>query len=311
MAKPNITTRSGKGSALSYAELDANFENLQNATISVAADGNTITLDLNDTLTLNAGDNITFDTSGNTITINGEAGGGGDLLTNSILVGERTDDDTVLIKVDKDDVSTPYKNLRLESAPGTLTAIEISDSIALESSQVAIGNNTGNHGIVIGSPFERSFIVGGGTSIVGDDGDLRLESERIEIGNPLNNDNVTITTPDQDKGIIISKNTNSLGDTDRIRFGGFTGLGSGLDIKTHNGEINIEAGGGSRIWMRGPSLNDVMYLICEDTGGISIVQDSFNTSQSPTDTTTPSAWLQVQVGDASSNMQDYYIPLYQ
>jgi hypothetical protein len=71
MAKPVIVTRAGKGSALSFVEGDANFTNLQDATISVAADsGTTQVLDLNDTLTVAGGTGLTSVMSTDTVTLN-------------------------------------------------------------------------------------------------------------------------------------------------------------------------------------------------------------------------------------------------
>jgi hypothetical protein len=71
MAKPTIVTRAGKGSALSFVEGDANFTNLQNATISVAGDsGSTQALDLNDTLTVAGGTGLTSVMSSDTVTLN-------------------------------------------------------------------------------------------------------------------------------------------------------------------------------------------------------------------------------------------------
>ena len=72
MAKPTIVTRAGKGSALTFVEGDANFTNLRDATITVAADsGTSQTLDLNDTLTIAGGTNFTSVASAtDTVTIN-------------------------------------------------------------------------------------------------------------------------------------------------------------------------------------------------------------------------------------------------
>lgn len=83
MAKPSITLRETKGTPLSYSELDTNFENLRDATITVSADGNSIVLDLNDTLTLTPGTNVTFGVVGNTITVNAPTTGGVTLSNSS------------------------------------------------------------------------------------------------------------------------------------------------------------------------------------------------------------------------------------
>lgn len=54
MAKPVIVFRSVKGSPLTYAELDTNFDNLQDATISLRGNtgGVVVASDLNDVITL-------------------------------------------------------------------------------------------------------------------------------------------------------------------------------------------------------------------------------------------------------------------
>jgi hypothetical protein len=80
MAKPTITLRNTKGSALSYDELDDNFSNLKDATLTLTAGsgGTAVTADLNGTITLVAGTNITL--TGNnttkTITITSSSGSG-------------------------------------------------------------------------------------------------------------------------------------------------------------------------------------------------------------------------------------------
>jgi hypothetical protein len=71
MAKPVIVTRAGKGSALSFVEGDANFTNLQNATITIAGDsGSAQALDLNDTLTVSGGTGLSSAMTTDTVTIN-------------------------------------------------------------------------------------------------------------------------------------------------------------------------------------------------------------------------------------------------
>ena len=71
MTKPVIVTRIGKGSELTFGEGDANFTNLQNATVSVAGDsGTTQVLDLNDTLTVSGGVGLTSVMTTDTVTLN-------------------------------------------------------------------------------------------------------------------------------------------------------------------------------------------------------------------------------------------------
>jgi hypothetical protein len=72
MTKPVIVTRTTKGEPLTYAEHDANFTNLQNATVSVTAGtgGTSVVSDLNGNITLVAGNGITLtgDNTAKTIT---------------------------------------------------------------------------------------------------------------------------------------------------------------------------------------------------------------------------------------------------
>jgi hypothetical protein len=62
MAKPAITKRVTKGSALTYSELDTNFQNLADATVSLTANtaGTQVTSDLNGNITLVAGTGISI-----------------------------------------------------------------------------------------------------------------------------------------------------------------------------------------------------------------------------------------------------------
>jgi hypothetical protein len=73
MAKPTIVRRLVKGTHLTFTELDANFQNLQDATVSLRAGsaGVTVNSDLNGTITLVAGSNITLtgDNTAKTISI--------------------------------------------------------------------------------------------------------------------------------------------------------------------------------------------------------------------------------------------------
>lgn len=72
MPKPTIVKRNTKGSALTFTEQDANFQNLADATITVVADsGTNQVLDLNDTLTIVGGTGLTSVASAtDTITVN-------------------------------------------------------------------------------------------------------------------------------------------------------------------------------------------------------------------------------------------------
>ncbi len=74
MAKPSITKRGTKAAALTYAELDTNFQNLADATVSLTAGtgGTAVASDLNGNITLVAGTGVTIsgDNTAKTVTIN-------------------------------------------------------------------------------------------------------------------------------------------------------------------------------------------------------------------------------------------------
>ena len=101
MTKPVITSRTTKGTALTYSELDTNFSNLQNATISVTDGSNTKAFNLNDTITFTAGTNVTLSVNPTTgaITINSSAGNNYTLPTASTttLGGVKIDGTTIAI----------------------------------------------------------------------------------------------------------------------------------------------------------------------------------------------------------------------
>lgn len=69
MTKPVITTRSGKGSALNYTELDTNFTNLRDATITVTGDSGSIANDLNGSFKISGGVGLTSSISGTQLTL--------------------------------------------------------------------------------------------------------------------------------------------------------------------------------------------------------------------------------------------------
>lgn len=69
MALPSITTRSAKGSALTFSEADDNFTNLRDAVISVTDGVSSTDINLNSAITFAAGTGISVSESNGTITV--------------------------------------------------------------------------------------------------------------------------------------------------------------------------------------------------------------------------------------------------
>jgi hypothetical protein len=82
MAKPTIVTRAGKGSALTFIEGDANFTNLQNATLTVNADTGSVVNDLNGSFTISGGNGIASTITGSTVVV--------DIEDTAVTAGEYT-----------------------------------------------------------------------------------------------------------------------------------------------------------------------------------------------------------------------------
>jgi len=81
MSQPTITTRAGKGSPLTYTEVDSNFTNLQSATVGITDGTNSGTLNLNDQLTVTASGSasVVYNPTTKTLTV----GGGSSLPSNA------------------------------------------------------------------------------------------------------------------------------------------------------------------------------------------------------------------------------------
>jgi hypothetical protein len=121
MTKPAITKRSVKGAALTYSELDTNFQNLADATVSLTAGtgGTQVTADLNGNITLVAGTGVTLsgDNTAKTLTINASS----DLSNDNITIGDGSG--TVYINTLND------QTLFLRNISTAATAIQIGTEI--------------------------------------------------------------------------------------------------------------------------------------------------------------------------------------
>jgi len=130
MAKPAITTRAGKGAALTYTELDNNFSNIKDATITITGGSTAVSADLNGNITLVAGTNVTI-TGNNTskeITISATSGGGGGTMSGFTVSG---DSGTAQNIADAD-------NLTISGGTGLSSVASATDTITLNLDNTAV-----------------------------------------------------------------------------------------------------------------------------------------------------------------------------
>ena len=136
MAKPAITLRATKGAALTYTELDDNFTNIKDATVSITGGATAVTADLNGNITLVAGTNVTI-TGNNTskeITISATSGGGGGTMSGFTLSGDSGSAQSI----------TDANNVTISGGTGLSSVASATDTVTinLDNTAVSAGSYT-------------------------------------------------------------------------------------------------------------------------------------------------------------------------
>lgn len=124
MAKPTIVTRIGKGTSLTYAEGDANFTNLQNATFGVTDGVTTINSDLNSAINLVAGANMT-------LTLNSS--------TNTLQIDSTAADSRILVYNDTGTLLPKGAVVRITGAQGSHPTVALAQANAEGTSAGTVG----------------------------------------------------------------------------------------------------------------------------------------------------------------------------
>lgn len=326
MTKPVIVNRVVKDSPLTTAEHDANFANLQNATVGLQAGsaGTTVTSDLNGVITLVAGAGVTFtgDNTAKTITVDA---GAANLTANTLRFGASDLDElniTPPIGFANKPMRISYQGLTLSDGANVITGAN--NSLSLRTGDPAAPG--------------VSIVMDGGIDQLAlrADAVISLEAPRIQTGGVLNfksyttternaltsvlngsviyNDDINAlqyydsdswnTLIHADSGVTIPTGNNlTLADGNQIVFGGSGSVNTA--IITAYTEFNLVGGNADKIVFTSLSANIKLNMIDGGTG--TGVVEFTSTSGTPDNTTTPQAWLKVAVGGTTSF---YYLPLY-
>jgi hypothetical protein len=340
MTKPAITSRTTKGAALTYAELDTNFSNLRDATIAVTGDTGTITNNLNDSFQIAGGTGLTSSVSGTVLTVNldNTAVTPGSYTTANITVdaqgritsasngsGGAYAFSTISVSGQSDVVADQLSDtLTLVAGTGvTLTTDPTTDSITITS--VAGSNSFGNisNGTVTKSATTTNdtitFLPGTNITITpisgsplgytiaaaGGTGTVSSSANGSRLA-WYSNSGTTITPITA--GLFWNASTNTLSSTyittaNTITAAGLTSAAStSLTIWAGSGG----SGTGANIQM-GAGANSSVSLVTSGTGKVELagLLKIQATATSPSNGSTVSAWLGVTIGSTL-----YHLPLY-
>jgi hypothetical protein len=182
MPKPSITKRVTKGAALTYAELDTNFQNIVDATISITGGtgGTAVTADLNGNITLVAGTNVTITGNNTAKTITIASSGGTSGITD--IVQDTTPQLGGALDVNGQNiVSTGNGNIELNPA-GTGEIRLIADNIVVGDGigTVTIDTNSGQS-LQLRDPFTDPTAIALGATNVSVFGNLAVLGDRITM----------------------------------------------------------------------------------------------------------------------------------
>lgn len=158
MAKPAVTFRNTKGSALTYTELDTNFQNLRDATIGFTVGSDNADIDLNSRLTVTAGSGIslTLNPSTDTLTIASTTTSN---IFNTIAVAGQSN---IVADSTTDTLTVAAGNniaITTDASTDTLT-IAASDVVTTNTTQTVTGAKTFSATTTLGPYVESVYSIG-------------------------------------------------------------------------------------------------------------------------------------------------------
>jgi hypothetical protein len=337
MTKPAITKRQVKGTPLTYSELDTNFQNLRDATVTLQAGtgGTSVVSDLNGTITLVAGTGI-------------------------VLSGDNTAKTVTLSTTESQNI---FQNIAV-SGQSTVSADAASDTLTLVAgSNITITTNATTDTITFASTGGGELIsdttpqLGGNLDlndfkITNDTGDVVIEttgfsdillkSDTVRVGNAASAQVLALEGEDLVLGVLDTTPGASYVGTVTVETGANGNIvlnpdGSG-QIKLEATTVNISTGSSSSL-ITTPGTGGITIRPNSNTGAQITVQASStagNVSMTPSGTgiinlngpvavaatsgtpttfengyyedmlMTPISWLKVDIGGSY-----YYIPLFQ
>jgi hypothetical protein len=225
MAKPAITLRSTKGLALTYEELDANFTNIKDATITLTGGSTAVTADLNGTITLVAGTNVTI--TGNNgskeITISASSGGGGGSMNGFTISGDTGSAQSI----------TDANNISISGGTGLSSVASATDTITI---------NLDNTAVTAGSYTLASITVDAQGRITAASNGSNTLTADLTLGNYKIIDSNGAATIQSTQGLMVKSNAYANAEL-TIAPGDISNASSSISTKEGNLTINTNYSG--------------------------------------------------------------------